>query len=91
MKRNVVLPYSIDKRAVYNFVNRLRDYEDHEFFFARPGSTVSVNAKSILGMLSAGFVKGEKIEVTVFSDDELQAFNDLWEVFMESRKDENFN
>lgn len=90
-KRNIVLPLTLNRRAAYNFAERMSHIENNEYYFSRPGSTVTINAKSVLGLLSAGFVKGEDIVVSVLTENENDAFSSLWNVFEEMKEDENFN
>ena len=67
-----------NSRNAVNFVHTLTPFKSN-IYIEKEGRRV--NAKSILGLLSAAFVKGETLRIEIFGDDEVVEIKTALEKF----------
>ena len=79
---NVEIDTMEDAKAMVSTATKLKGK-----IVLRSGSKFSVNAKSLLGVLSLGIVKGTKIVLTADGADEKEAIDELEALIMSSFAD----
>ncbi len=79
---NVNLPADAEARPVAVLVQLASKYESRIYIISK---TKKINAKSIMGMMSLGFVNGETLEIEAEGDDAEEAVKEISE-YIESSK-----
>lgn len=62
---NIIIPYDISGRFMHQLVFFLQGLESNIFFSAHD---TTINAKSIIGVLSLGLFKGDSVQISVIND-----------------------
>jgi phosphocarrier protein len=75
----IVNPTGLHARPASDFVKEAKKYAS-DISIARAGEERSVNAKSIVHLLTLGLSKGSIVEITAEGDDETQAADGLAEL-----------
>lgn len=68
MIKEITFPYDLKGRKAICFVQMIQDLFKNEIFFEK--HTRRVNAKSLLGILSLGILKGEEIKIYVAKEED---------------------
>lgn len=68
MIKETTFPYDLKGRKAIYFVQMIQDLFKNEIFFEK--DTRRVNAKSLLGILSLGILKGEEIKIYVAKEED---------------------
>lgn len=68
MEKEIIFPFDLKGRKAMYFIGEIQDKIHNAVFFEKDNR--KVNAKSLLGILSLGVEKGEKIKVLCVDESE---------------------
>lgn len=76
--KEVTLSFSFTNREAAHFVQNANNYFKNAAYCSKDGR--QVNAKSLLGILSLGARKGEKVTFYFYSDEDVKFLNKALEI-----------
>lgn len=76
--KEVTLSFSFTNREAAHFVQNANEYFKNAAYCSKDGR--QVNAKSLLGILSLGARKGEKVTFYFYSDEDVKFLNKALEI-----------
>lgn len=87
--KTIVAPFDFTTRFVKNFVTEATSIKSNLYFLVSGDSDRRINAKSILGLISANIKQGYEVEVFVYGNSQEQVDKDLQKVYDLIVGDEN--
>ena len=74
---NITIPCELTGRMIHNLVYFVQGLGSSVYFAANDRT---VSGKSIIGVLSLGFNKGNEVKVSVVNDDQVIGKEELWNI-----------